>query len=68
MVRYYGDRIPAFRSMFARVYLPAPLTADKLTELEADGYWPVGIERDPDGQPVEYVFVRRTGTPPTQAR
>jgi hypothetical protein len=53
-----GDRPSATSPLFSRVSFPAPLTADRLAELEADGYEPAGVERDRAGLPTEYFFIR----------
>jgi hypothetical protein len=63
-----ASRRAGHRPLFTRVYRPAPIGLDTLAELEADGYEPIGIERDEAGLAVEYVFVRKVGTAPTQAR
>jgi hypothetical protein len=64
-----GDRPSATSPLFSRVSFPAPLSADRLAQLEADGYEPAGVERDAAGLPVEYVFLRprRAETPADRA-
>jgi hypothetical protein len=52
------------RSLFSRVSFPAPLSADRLHEIEADGWMLTATVRGPDGQPREYLFMRR-GEDPT---
>jgi hypothetical protein len=57
---------PVYRqpSLFSRVSFPAPLSANRLREVEADGWVLTATVRGPDGQPREYLFMRR-GEDPT---
>ena len=51
------------QSLFRRVSCPAPLTALRLAEIEADGWELASVVRGPDGCPVEYEFIRRGEDP-----
>jgi hypothetical protein len=55
--------VPRQRLLFDRTSFPAPLSADRLYEIEQDGWEPSRVVRGPDGCPLEYEFIRRADGP-----
>jgi hypothetical protein len=53
-----GDRPAAAQALYDRVSFPVPMSADRADELARDGWQCIGVERDPAGLAVEYVFLR----------
>jgi hypothetical protein len=53
-----GDRPVAIKPLYDRTSFPAPLSDDRLAEIEADGWELAATARGPDGQPREFEFVR----------